>query len=89
MYQYLTFSGPNSNNKDTPSSSKKPKEKEDKVKEVEVKEEKKEKEKPKAMSFPPAPSNTTDAVRLKCREMLANAIKGDGGKDNSVAFGFE
>lgn len=27
--------------------------------------------------FPPASSNTTDAVRLKCREMLAAAIKSD------------
>lgn len=27
-------------------------------------------------SFPP--SNTTDAVRLKCRELLANAIRADG-----------
>lgn len=30
-------------------------------------------------SFPP-PSNTTDSVRLKCREMLCTAIKGDEGK---------
>ncbi|XP_071448973.1 transcription elongation factor S-II [Hetaerina americana] len=29
-------------------------------------------------SFPPAPSNTRDAVRLKCRELLSNAIRGDG-----------
>ncbi|XP_046385852.1 transcription elongation factor S-II [Ischnura elegans] len=29
-------------------------------------------------SFPPTPSNTRDAVRLKCRELLANAIRGDG-----------
>ena len=29
-------------------------------------------------SFPAMPSNTTDSVRLKCREMLCNAIKGDG-----------
>jgi len=29
-------------------------------------------------SFPALPSNTTDSVRLKCREMLCTAIKGDG-----------
>lgn len=29
-------------------------------------------------SFPPPPSNTRDAVRLKCRELLSNAIRGDG-----------
>lgn len=62
--------------KDTPpSSSKKPssKEKEDKPKEPE----KKEKDVRKTpSSFPP--NNTTDAVRLKCRELLAAAIKTDG-----------
>lgn len=34
--------------------------------------------KPAQTSFPPQSSNTTDAVRLKCREMLANAIRVDG-----------
>lgn len=67
--------------KDTPTSSaKKPssKEKEDKPKESE----KKEKDvKKNPTSFPP-PSNTTDAVRLKCRELLAAAIKTDGGEMN-------
>lgn len=29
-------------------------------------------------SFPALPTNTTDSVRLKCREMLCTAIKGDG-----------
>jgi len=29
-------------------------------------------------SFPALPSSTTDSVRLKCREMLCAAIKGDG-----------
>lgn len=29
-------------------------------------------------SFPSYPSHTTDLVRLKCREMLCNAITGDG-----------
>jgi hypothetical protein len=31
-------------------------------------------------SFPPASSNTTDAVRLKCRELLCTAVRGDGGR---------
>jgi transcription elongation factor S-II len=31
-------------------------------------------------SFPPASSNTTDAVRLKCRELLCAAVRGDGGR---------
>ncbi|KAG8258519.1 Transcription elongation factor A protein 1 [Homalodisca vitripennis] len=62
-----------------PSSSKKPssKEKEEKPKESE----KKDKEPKKApTSFPP--SNTTDAVRLKCRELLVTAIKTDGIADS-------
>lgn len=54
-----------------PSSSKKPKPKE----EVKREEEKKKDEKPKQASFPPV--NTTDAVRLKCRELLLNAMKAD------------
>lgn len=36
----------------------------------------KRKEEKKQASFPP--SNTSDSVRLKCRELLANAIKGNG-----------
>lgn len=64
--------------KETPtSSSKKPnsKEKDEKPKEPE----KKEKDIKKTPStFPP--TNTTDAVRLKCRELLAAAIKTDGSK---------
>ena len=28
-------------------------------------------------SFPALPSNTTDSVRIKCRELLCVAIKGD------------
>lgn len=71
------LSGPNTpNSKETAGSSKKSKDKEEKPKEVEVKE--KEKEKKMTMSFPPASSNTTDAVRLKCRELLTTAIRGDG-----------
>jgi hypothetical protein len=30
-------------------------------------------------TFPPASSNTTDAIRLKCRELLSTAVRGDGG----------
>lgn len=52
-----------------PSSSKKPKPKEESKKEDDKK------EKSKQTSFPPV--NTTDAVRLKCRELLLNALKTD------------
>ncbi|XP_062545743.1 transcription elongation factor S-II isoform X2 [Armigeres subalbatus] len=34
--------------------------------------------KPTQTSFPAPPNNTTDAVRLKCREMLTNALRIDG-----------
>nr|BAN21017.1 transcription elongation factor s-ii [Riptortus pedestris] len=54
-----------------PSSSKKPKLKEESKKE----DDKKEKDKPKQTSFPPV--STTDAVRLKCRELLLTALKTD------------
>lgn len=60
--------------KDTPTSSSKKstsEKKEEKPKEPE----KKEKDKKMTSSFPP--SNTTDAVRLKCRELLCAAIKAD------------
>lgn len=53
------------------SSAKKPKVKEEPKRE----EEKKKDEKPKQTAFPPV--NTTDAVRLKCRELLLNALKTD------------
>ncbi|XP_054282280.1 transcription elongation factor S-II isoform X1 [Macrosteles quadrilineatus] len=77
--KFLSASG-----KETPpSSSKKPstgsKDKEDKPKEPEKKEKEKEVKKAPA-SFPP--SNTTDAVRLKCRELLCTAIKTDGLAEN-------
>lgn len=42
------------------------------------KEEKKEEKKAYPTSFP-ASGNCTDAVRLKCRELLTNALKTDGG----------
>lgn len=41
-------------------------------------EKEKEAKKPSQTSFPSHSSNTTDAVRLKCREMLANALRVDG-----------
>lgn len=56
------------------STSKSKKDKEEKR----VKEEKSDKEKEKLpKQFPPPSSNTIDSVRLKCREMLATAIKTD------------
>jgi len=71
--------GPNTtNSKDTAGSSKKSKEKEEKPREAESKDKEKEKKAP--TSFPPASSNTTDAVRLKCRELLCVAVRGDGGR---------
>ncbi|XP_063223964.1 transcription elongation factor S-II isoform X2 [Bacillus rossius redtenbacheri] len=71
------LSGSNTpNSKEPASSSKKPKEKEEKPKDNEPKD--KEKERKVQSTFPPATSNTTDAVRLKCRELLTSAIKGDG-----------
>lgn len=68
------LSGTNSNEKSSSSSSSKPKkEKEEKP----VREEKdRDKERNLPKHFPPS-SNTADSVRLKCREMLANAIKTD------------
>lgn len=41
-------------------------------------EKEKEAKKPTQTSFPSHSSNTTDAVRLKCREMLANSLRVDG-----------
>lgn len=75
------LSGSNTGSKETPpsSSSKKPtnnKEKEEKPKETTIDTKDKDKGKKIQSSFPP--SNTTDAVRLKCRELLANAIRTDG-----------
>ncbi|PNF33794.1 Transcription elongation factor S-II [Cryptotermes secundus] len=71
------LSGPNTpNSKDTAGSSKKSKEKEEKPRELELKDKEKEKKMP--TTFPPVSSNTTDAVRLKCRELLSTAVRGDG-----------
>lgn len=41
-------------------------------------EKEKEAKKPSQTSFPSQSSNTTDAVRLKCREMLTNSLRVDG-----------
>lgn len=78
----LLYLGPATpNNKDSASSSKD--KKEDKPKKDDLREKEREKEKEKgnrqSASFPPT-SNTTDAVRLKCRELLSNAIKGSAGR---------
>ena len=79
---FKNYEGPNSGGKETTptSSAKKPKPKEDKKEDEDKKAKEKEKEKERARqtSFPAA--NTTDAVRLKCRELLAGALKSDGGK---------
>jgi len=63
------LSTPNAPSKDSASSSKSSKSKE--------KVDKKEEKEKKTHSFP-AHSNTTDAVRLKCRELLTHALKVDG-----------
>lgn len=63
-----------SNPKESSGSSSKPKkEKEEKGRE----EKEREKDKKLPTQFPPPSTNTTDAVRLKCREMLAAAINAD------------
>lgn len=69
------ISGSTPNSKESASSSKsKSKEKEDKPKE----DRDKDRDRKLPSSFPPVSSNTTDAVRLKCREMLIGALKIDG-----------
>ncbi|XP_023021354.1 RNA polymerase II elongation factor [Leptinotarsa decemlineata] len=72
--KFLSGSTTTSSGKSSSSSSSKPKkEKEDKT----VREEReRDKERPLPKQFPPS-SNTTDSVRLKCREMLAAALKTD------------
>ncbi|KAK7576037.1 hypothetical protein V9T40_012323 [Parthenolecanium corni] len=61
------------NNKEsTPSCPSKSKESDD-VKEAELKKKDEERDKKQPVSFPP--SNTTDSVRLKSRELLANALR--------------
>lgn len=62
------------------SESKEPK-KEEKRKEDKSKKEEKEKDKKLQTSFPPV-SVTTDSVRLKCREMLASALKTDSKEED-------
>lgn len=65
------LSTPGSGSKDNGSSSKSKKDSKDKDRKDDRDKDKK------AVSFPPQ-SNTTDAVRLKCRELLASAMKVDG-----------
>lgn len=68
------LSGSNTPSKEPATSSKpKPKEKEEKPKED--RDEKKDKKLP--TQFPPSSTNTTDAVRLKCRDMFINALRID------------
>ncbi|KAG5888293.1 hypothetical protein JTB14_006679 [Gonioctena quinquepunctata] len=68
------LSGTNSNEKSSSSTSSKPK----KEKEDKPAREEKERDKDRSLQkqFPPS-SNTADSVRLKCREMLTNAINTD------------
>ncbi|XP_065332142.1 transcription elongation factor S-II [Cloeon dipterum] len=76
--KFLTPGTPSGKDKEpSGGSAKKPsREPESKPSKPVVKEEKKDKA-PVQTSFPPV-SVTTDSVRLKCREMLANAIRGTG-----------
>ncbi|KAJ8726207.1 hypothetical protein PYW07_000905 [Mythimna separata] len=69
------LSTPGTPGKDNGSSSKSKKEGKDKDKKDD-----KEKDKKLPASFPP--TNTTDAVRLKCRELLTQALKVDGESQN-------
>lgn len=72
----------NSDNSKTASSSEsKETKKEEKRKEDKSKKEDKEKDKKLPTSFPPV-SVTTDSVRLKCREMLASALKTDSKEED-------
>jgi transcription elongation factor S-II len=68
------LSGSNARESSGTSSSKPKKDKEDRSNREDRD---REKERKLPNQFPPASSNTTDAVRLKCREMLASAIKSD------------
>lgn len=74
------LSTPGTPSKDSGSSSKSKKDSKDKERKGD-----REKDKKLPASFPPQ-SNTTDAVRLKCRELLTQALKVDGG-DNSNSCG--
>lgn len=53
-------------------------------KKPEPKKEEKKEESKKVTSYPPS-SNITDAVRLKCREMLANSLRVDGEPDGCAS----
>lgn len=73
------LSAPSTPSKDSSSSSKSKKDSKDKEKKDD-----KEKDKKLQASFPPQ-SNTTDAIRLKCRELLMQALKSDGESANACA----
>lgn len=74
----LIFTAPTPGNKDSgSSSSKKPSKESSDSKSDKKDSDSKSKSVPSQQSFPP--SGTTDSVRLKCRELLASAIRGDGG----------
>ncbi|XP_053606605.1 transcription elongation factor S-II [Plodia interpunctella] len=73
------LSTPSTPSKDNGSSSKSKKDGKDKDKKEE-----KEKDKKLPASFPPQ-SNTTDAIRIKCRELLTQALKVDGENPNACA----
>lgn len=70
-HSYFHVSSGN-NKESTPSCPSKSKESDD-VKEAELKKKDEERDKKQPVSFPP--SNTTDSVRLKSRELLANALR--------------
>lgn len=71
--KFVSGSNTNSTKESSSSSSKDKKEKSEKARE----DKEKEKEKKLPTQFPPPSTNTTDAVRLKCREMLVAALSVD------------
>jgi len=71
-------------NKDSNKSSSKSSNQSSNNKKSEPKKEEKKEEPKKQTSYPPS-ANITDAVRLKCREMLANAIRVDGEPDGCAS----
>ncbi|XP_066156063.1 transcription elongation factor S-II [Euwallacea fornicatus] len=75
------LSNSDSSSKVSSSSDSKDSKKEEKRKEDKSKKEDKEKDKKLPTSFPPT-SVTTNSVRLKCREMLASALKTDSNKED-------
>lgn len=74
----------NSKESSTNSSSKSETRESDDGKESDLKDKDKEKERKQSVSFPP--SNTTDSVRLKSRELLASALRQGKSKINSIVW---